>query len=76
MIALMVVVIDKLSNTVFQFTGELIIFQQNLILQRSMQALDFTLSLRMKWFATCVTHILIFKIMGQLTRYITGAIVP
>ena len=46
-IALSVVVIDELGDAGFQVTGQVLVFQQHLVLQRTMPALDLALRHRL-----------------------------
>ena len=56
MITLSVVVVDELGNAGFQIARQIIVFQQYLVLQRAMPALDLALRHRVIRSSSCVVH--------------------
>ena len=74
-IALVVVILDEAADRRFQLTGQVIVFQQDLVLHRSVPALDLALGHRVVRLAPSVRHGSSLQPRRKLRRHVRGAVV-
>ena len=75
MIALMIIVLDELTDRLLKGARQIVVFEQDAVLERLVPTLDLALRLRMIGGSSYMIHALILKPIGQVTGDITAAIV-
>ena len=75
MVSVVVVMIDEVADSLFERSGQIVVFQQDTVLQGLVPSFDLALCLRVVRGTANVIHALIFKPSRQITRDITASIV-
>ncbi len=69
-IALMVVMLNKLANIVLKIARQIMIIEQDLVFERLMPLLDLSLGLRMIRLTTHMVHAFTLQDVGQIIRHV------
>ena len=74
-VTVVVVVIDKGTDLLYQVTRQLVVFQQDAVLHCLMPPLDFALGLRMVRRTPNVIHAFAIEIFGQVDRHVGRTVI-
>jgi len=71
----MVVVLDECVDLLLQVAGQVVVFQQDVVLQGLVPPLDLALSPGMTGCAADAIHLSVFQPTGQIAREVIGPVV-